>query len=96
MSKHWSTIELVTADTLWQFADEQMELLRVSEESTGDDPAGTIYKLILRGRMEMLDYICKVIMEESILLRDLLVAHDAMTIEEIENSIREYFGYDVS
>lgn len=70
--------------------------LRAAEESTGDDPAGTIYKLILRGRMEMLDYICKVMMEEPILLKDLLVVHDVMTIEEIENSIREYFGYDVS
>jgi hypothetical protein len=84
MSKHWSAIEIITADTIWEFIDEQMQCLTVIEEGTSDDPAGTIYKLILRGRMEMLDTISKVLMNDTVMLGDILVAHGIINNEDLK------------
>lgn len=84
MSRHWSAIEIITADTIWEFIDEQIQCLRLIEEDAADDPAGTIYKLILRGRMEMLDTISKVLMNDTMMLGDMLVTHGIINNEDLK------------
>lgn len=84
MSKHWSAIEIMTADTIWEFVDEQMQCLRSMEEEVSDDTAGTIYKLLLRGRVEMLDTFCKVLMNQTVSLGEMVIAHGIVANSDIE------------
>lgn len=91
MSRHWSEHKYLSADSLWDFIDEQsVGLTNLGEEDTVE--SSELCKLLLLGRREMLSIISNYLHNNETTLREIVVNRGILTAEEVNKSIKDEYG----
>lgn len=91
MSRHWAEHKYLSADSLWDFIDEQsVGLTNLGEEDTVE--SSELCKLLLLGRREMLSIISNYLHNNETTLREIVVNREILTAEEVDKSIKDEYG----
>ena len=86
MSRHWSSIEYINSQSIWEFVDFQITKLEMQQEE-GFVSSSESCKLILFGKKEMLDAFSTFIHEHSKRLKEIVNDCNIPITEDTEDGL---------
>lgn len=86
MSRHWTSIEYIDSQSLWEFIDFQITRLEMQQEE-GFISSSEYCKLIMFGKKEMLDAFSTFVHEHSKRLKEIVNDRNIPLAEDTEDGL---------